>query len=125
MWHKTKQPPPTPQMKTGQQAGGAAAPEPLDAADERAADDTLIGDDEANSWRYQNGELRSDPQDDNATDLCIESRSMHNMPENAIAQGIDVSGRRGDIDWQQVKDAGVDFAIRKIGNINSREPDGW
>lgn len=50
---------------------------------------------------------------------------MHNMPENAIAQGIDVSGRQGDIDWQQVKNAGVDFAILKIGNINARESDGW
>lgn len=103
----------------------AAAPESLDAVDEQAADDTVIGDSEANSWRYQNGELRSDLQDDYATDLGTGSRSMHNMPENAIAQGIDVSGRQGDIDWQQVKDAGVDFAILKIGNINAREPDGW
>ena len=103
----------------------AAAPEPLDAGDEQTADDTVIGDSEANSWRYQNGELRSDLQDDYATDLGTGSRSMHNMPENAIAQGIDVSGRQGDIDWQQVKDAGIDFAILKIGNINAREPDGW
>lgn len=103
----------------------AAAPESLDAGDEQTTDDTVIGDSEANSWRYQNGELRSDLQDDNATDLGIESRSMHEMPEGATLQGIDVSGHQKDIDWQKVKDAGIDFAILKIGNINAREPDGW
>ena len=103
----------------------AAAPESLDAGDEQTADDTVIGDSEANSWRYQNGELRSDLRDDNATDLGVESRSMHEMPEGATLQGIDVSGYQKDIDWQKVKDAGIDFAILKIGNINAREPDGW
>lgn len=103
----------------------AAAPESLDAGDEQSAGDTVIGDSEANSWRYQNGELRSDLRDDNATDLGVESRSMHEMPEGATLQGIDVSGYQKDIDWQKVKDAGIDFAILKIGNINAREPDGW
>ncbi len=103
----------------------AAAPESLDTEDEQAADGTVIGDSEANSWRYQNGQLRSDLQDDNTTDLGIESRSMHEMPEGATLQGIDVSGHQKDIDWQKVKDAGIDFAILKIGNINAREPDGW
>ena len=103
----------------------AAAPESLDTEGEQAADGTVIGDSEANSWRYQNGQLRSDLQDDNATDLGIESRSMHEMPEGATLQGIDVSGHQKDIDWQKVKDAGIDFAILKIGNINAREPDGW
>lgn len=103
----------------------AAAPESLDAGDEQTAGDTVIGDSEANSWRYQNGELRSDLRDDNATDLGVESRSMHEMPEGATLQGIDVSGYQKDIDWQKVKDAGIDFAILKIGNINAREPDGW
>ena len=102
-----------------------AAPESLDTEDEQEADGTVIGDSEANSWRYQNGELRSDLQDDNATDLGIESRSMHEMPEGATLQGIDVSGYQKDIDWQKVKDAGIDFAILKIGNINARETDGW
>ena len=103
----------------------AAAPESLDAGDEQTADDTVIGDSEANSWRYQNGELRSDLRDDNATGLGVESRSMHEMPEGATLQGIDVSGYQKDIDWQKVKGAGIDFAILKIGNINAREPDGW
>ena len=52
----------------------AAAPESLDAGDEQTAGDTVIGDSEANSWRYQNGELRSDLQDDYATDLGTGSR---------------------------------------------------
>ena len=103
----------------------AAAPESLDTEGEQAADDAVIGDSEANSWRYQNGELRSDLQDDNATDLGVESRSMHEMPEGATLQGIDASGYQKDIDWQKVKDAGIDFAILKIGNINARETDGW
>ena len=103
----------------------AAVPESLDTEDEQAADDAVIGDSEANSWRYQNGELRSDLRDDNATDLGIESRSMHEMPEGATMQGIDVSGYQKDIDWQKVKDAGIDFAILKIGSINARETDGW
>ena len=102
-----------------------AAPESLDAGDEQTADDTVIGDSEANSWRYQNGELRSDLRDDNATDLGVDSRSMHEMPEGATLQGIDVSGYQKNIDWQKVKDAGIDFAILKIGNINAHEPDGW
>lgn len=76
-----------------------AAPEPLDAGDEQTADDTVIGDSEANSWRYQNGKLRSDLQDDNAADLDAGSRSMHEMPEGATLQGIDVSGYQKDIDW--------------------------
>ena len=105
--------------------GDAAAPESLDAEGEQAADGTVIGDSEANSWRYQNGELRSDLRDDNATDLGVDSRSMHEMPEGATLQGIDVSGYQKNIDWQKVKDAGIDFAILKIGNINAHEPDGW
>ena len=105
--------------------GEDAIAEPLDAEDEQAADDTVIGDSEANSWRYQNGELRGDLRDDNATDFGVESRSMHEMPEGATLQGIDVSGYQKDIDWQKVKDAGIDFAILKIGNINARETDGW
>ena len=59
---------------------------------------------------------------------------LHLLPENPYAQnefqydgwflksttthclsGIDVSSYQGDIDWQQVADAGVDFAIIRIG----------
>ena len=33
-----------------------------------------------------------------------------------IASGIDVSFHQGDIDWQKVKAAGVDFAMIRVGN---------
>ena len=79
----------------------------------------------ANSWRYENGERRSDLQDDNAVDLSVDAQAMHSLPSNAKAQGIDVSGYQKNIDWQQVKNAGIDFAIIKIGNIDASEKDGW
>ena len=79
----------------------------------------------ANSWRYENGERRSDLQDDNAVDLSVDAQAMHSLPSNAKAQGIDVSGYQKNIDWQQVKNAGIDFAIIKIGNIDASENDGW
>lgn len=50
---------------------------------------------------------------------------MHGMPAGATAQGIDVSGDQKNIDWQKVKDACIDFAILKIGNIAAWDPDGW
>lgn len=102
-------------------AGG----ETLDAGDEQSLSVLSSSDSKANSWRYQNGELRSDLQDDYATDLGVESRSMHSMPTGATAQGIDVSGYQKNVDWQKVKDAGIDFAILKIGNVAAWDPDGW
>ncbi|WP_368286122.1 glycoside hydrolase family 25 protein, partial [Enorma massiliensis] len=41
--------------------------------------------------------------------------SMDALPSGATAQGIDVSVWQGDIDWQKVKDAGIDFAIIRLG----------
>ena len=76
----------------------------------------------ANSWRYIDGELRNDIRDDNASEANFYGRAMHRMPDGATAQGIDVSGLQGDIDWQKVKDAGIDYAIIKIG---SRDNNGW
>ena len=32
-------------------------------------------------------------------------------------KGIDVSEFQGDIDWSEVKDAGIEFAIIKLANI--------
>ena len=105
--------------------GEAARTESLDAEAEQSDANVVIGDSEANSWRYQNGELRGDLEDDNATGIGTGARSMHKMPDGATAQGIDVSGYQKNIDWQKVKDAGIDYAILKIGNINARETDGW
>ncbi len=78
-----------------------------------------------NSWRYENGELRSDIEETNAEDEDIDAQSIHAIPSNAISQGIDVSGYQKDIDWQVVKNAGIDFAIIKIGNLDKSESDGW
>lgn len=91
------------------------------ASEESEADDSAASY-KANSWRYIDGELRNDIRDDNASEAKFYGRAMHRMPDGATAQGIDVSGLQGDIDWQKVKDAGIDYAIIKIG---SRDNNGW
>ena len=91
------------------------------ASEESEADDSAAPY-KANSWRYIDGELRNDIRDDNASEANFYGRAMHRMPDGATAQGIDVSGLQGDIDWQKVKDAGIDYAIIKIG---SRDNNGW
>lgn len=91
------------------------------ASEESEADDSAASY-KANSWRYIDGELRNDIRDDNASEANFYGRAMHRMPDGATAQGIDVSGFQGDIDWQKVKDAGIDYAIIKIG---SRDNNGW
>ncbi len=100
----------------------AAEGEPAEDVDIDAAD---IAADAENSWRYENGERRGDLTDDNAVDLTVDAQSMHDIPVGAKAQGIDVSGWQGNIDWQSVKNAGIDFAIIKIGNINAKENNCW
>ncbi len=37
--------------------------------------------------------------------------------EYTASRGIDVSSYQGDIDWQQVSDSGIDFAIIRIGGM--------
>ena len=78
-----------------------------------------------NSWRYENGELIDPGVVASEEDDGIEAQSMHVMPSGAVSQGIDVSGYQKDIDWQAVKNAGIDFAIIKIGNLDESEPDAW
>lgn len=82
-----------------------------------------------NSWRYEDGEpivssdsaaACSDSEDDG-----IALQSVGTMPSNVTARGIDVSGWQGNIDWQAVKNSGIDFAILKIGNLDESETDGW
>ena len=68
-----------------------------------------------NSWRYVDGSLRSDLPDDYGANADFEGRAMHSMPEGATAQGIDVSEHNGTINWQSVKDSGIDFAILRVG----------
>ena len=68
-----------------------------------------------NSWRYVDGSLRSDLPDEYGANADFEGRAMHSMPKGATAQGIDVSEHNGTISWQSVKDAGIDFAILRVG----------
>ena len=87
-------------------------------ADE-ASDEASDADVEAplaeSSWRYVDGSLRSDLPDGYGVNADFEGRAMHSMPKGATAQGIDVSEHNGTIDWQSVKDAGIDFAILRVG----------
>ena len=79
---------------------------------EAASDDVVDKEqDKANSWRYKDGERIDVQSEDNG----ISTYSMDALPSGATAQGIDVSVWQGDIDWQKVKDAGIDFAIIRLG----------
>lgn len=92
----------------------AAATTDADATDGEQADTDATaeteGDFQPNSWRYVDGKLRTDLEDGGISLLA-----MSTLPEGATAQGIDVSSFQGDIDWEQVKAAGVDYAIIRIG----------
>lgn len=67
-----------------------------------------------NSERYKNGvPIVEEPEDDE--DGGIQLFSMKALPAGAKAQGVDVSHHQGKIDWQQVKNSGIDFAIIRCG----------
>ncbi len=63
--------------------------------------------DKADSWRYKNGQ----PID---SLLRTSERAVPYHPE-ATLTGIDVSHHQGEIDWEKVKAAGIDFAIIRCG----------
>ena len=86
-----------------------------DEASDEASDADAVAPLAENSWRYVDGSLRSDLPDDYGANADFEGRAMHSMPKGATAQGIDVSEHNGTIDWQSVKDAGIDFAILRVG----------
>lgn len=63
----------------------------------------------ANSFRYQDGQpVRQEAE--GTRDLNTEA-----YHENATRKGIDVSEWQGEIDWEQVKESGIDFAILRVG----------
>jgi len=64
--------------------------------------------DNANSWRYENGQPITDPYGT----LLLAEDAYH---PNATLTGIDVSKHQGVIDWEKVKAAGIDFAIIRCG----------
>lgn len=41
--------------------------------------------------------------------------------EEALAHGIDISSWNGTINWQEIKDAGIDFVIIKAGSTNGND----
>ena len=86
-----------------------------DEASDEASDADVVAPLAENSWRYVDGSLRSDLPDDYGANADFEGRAMHSMPKGATAQGIDVSEHNGTINWQSVKDAGIDFAILRVG----------
>ena len=80
---------------------------------------------EADSWRFKNGHIIEEE-----NNLGIQSRiayepwskvnggfinSRGEIIEGAIRKGIDVSVFQGNIDWQKVKNSGIDFAIIRCG----------
>ena len=120
------------QAESGSAAQDSSTPDSGEATDAEATSDeeSNTGADEAsdeasdadvepplaeNSWRYVDGSLRSDLPDDYGANADFEGRAMHSMPKGATAQGIDVSEHNGTINWQSVKDAGIDFAILRVG----------
>ena len=90
-----------------------------------------------NSWRYQDGELITNPK--------FRSRSVPNANawrkingvyvnsvgepiKGATKKGIDVSFYQGKIDWAKVKSDGIDFAIIQCGygdNDSSQDDPQW
>ena len=65
-----------------------------------------------NSFRYKDGKL--------IVNSNKSGRSIARVikPSNTTAQGIDVSYRQGDIDWEKVKNSDIDFAILRVGYGN-------
>lgn len=59
-----------------------------------------------NSFRYDNGVLIQNETADGGLRLFSDGNGI---------QGIDVSTFQGDIDWQKVKDSGIEFAIIRCG----------
>ena len=83
----------------------------------------VSSDDQPNSWRYDNGQLRDNPMDEGGALLDSLNYTLQNnsqgkasLQANVLARGIDVSEWQGDINWQAVKNSGqVDFAIIRCG----------
>ena len=90
-----------------------------DSAGEASADDSIQADSpeadslEPNSWRYENGLLIDAVSDG----IDAQSLADEALPNGAGARGVDVSNFQGTIDWNQVKAAGIEFAILKVGPV--------
>ena len=98
-------------------------------------DQTLDPDPSAeNSWRYSDGQPVSMPStyadDPNAWEK-VDGQFMNSNGEvipGAVMKGIDVSEHNGEIDWEKVKNDGIDFAIIRCGygqDMESQDDDYW
>ena len=74
------------------------------------ADDGRQSWEDANSWRYQNGQQIS-------VQTYAEPEQYNTWPDvpGTVARGIDVSEFQKTIDWQTVKNSGVDYVIIRCG----------
>lgn len=63
--------------------------------------------------QHQTEETRLAPNPFSAGDFTMENGYLQCNTDTAVF-GIDVSGWQGDIDWQQVKDAGVEFVMIRV-----------
>ena len=78
--------------------------------------------DHANSWRYTDGQLLK-------PESSAKSRAaVYAYHSNATRTGIDVSEHQGKIDWEKVKESGVDFVILRCGygmNLTDQDDKFW
>ncbi len=109
--------------------------------------------DNADSWRFSNGQLADVQDDSGAADVSVDDASAKgNTPgllssylkwsltydgytdgngdviPGVIARGVDVSEWNRTIDWQAVKDDGIKYAIIRVGygsDIYSQDDDYW
>ena len=87
------------------------------------ADDGGQSWEDANSWRYQNGQQIS-------VQTYAEPEQYKTWPDvpGTVARGIDVSEFQGTVDWQAVKNSGVDFVIIRCGygdNDEKQDDNKW
>ena len=113
--------------------GGSALSSPV--AVYGAEDQALDPDPAAeNSWRYSDGQPVSMPStytdDPNAWEK-VDGQFVNSNGEvipGAVMKGIDVSEHNGEIDWEKVKNDGIDFAIIRCGygqDMESQDDDYW
>ncbi|MBP3384242.1 MAG: cell wall-binding repeat-containing protein [Firmicutes bacterium] len=69
--------------------------------------------DNANSWRYENGQLKQTEKFRSAEGFGFAAEEITH-PDGTL-KGIDVSKHQGVIDWEKVKASGVDFVIIRCG----------
>ena len=108
------------------------------AISESEAEESILEPDptEENSWRYSNGQPISQPDIHSRSGYShawekVDGKFRNSKGEEipgAVKKGIDVSEHNGKIDWEKVKNDGIDFAIIRCGygqDIESQDDDYW